>query len=212
MEENRETALSRWFKVTFWSPSWTSLSLLKGHLTIPKRSQRIARMLQFASFDPSTLEKLQVWSQRFEYPNLNSSSVIFQSSTSKFAENSKKKTDRQDRPKITPPKKKNLSIFFFARKRNQTLVRGFLLGLGPIRSLMGFVKPIHHRGHLKSRMLSHQGATFKPQHSSHWLHHNSWQSSYHGFLTAKRKVQKKPWTTPKKRGQICEKLGSLRHV
>ena len=29
--------------MTFWFPSWRSLSPLKGHLTIPKRSQRIAR-------------------------------------------------------------------------------------------------------------------------------------------------------------------------
>ena len=36
-------AHTRWFKVTFWSPSWRSLNLWKGHLTIPKRSQRIAR-------------------------------------------------------------------------------------------------------------------------------------------------------------------------
>ena len=35
--------LTRWFKVTFVSPSWRSLNLWKGHLTIPKRSQRIAR-------------------------------------------------------------------------------------------------------------------------------------------------------------------------
>ena len=34
---------SRWLKVTFLSPSWRSLNLWKGHLTIPKRSQRIAR-------------------------------------------------------------------------------------------------------------------------------------------------------------------------
>ena len=33
--------------MTFWSPSWRSLSLLKGHLTIPKRSQRIARCRSF---------------------------------------------------------------------------------------------------------------------------------------------------------------------
>ena len=30
---------SRWFKVTFLSPSWRSLSLWKGHLTIPKRAR-----------------------------------------------------------------------------------------------------------------------------------------------------------------------------
>ena len=34
---------TRCFKVTFWFPTWRSLSPLKGHLTIPKRSQRIAR-------------------------------------------------------------------------------------------------------------------------------------------------------------------------
>ena len=34
---------TRWFKVTFWSPSWRSLSLWKGHLTIPKRSLWITR-------------------------------------------------------------------------------------------------------------------------------------------------------------------------
>ena len=33
---------ARWFKVTYWSPIWRSLNHLKGHLTIPKRSQRIA--------------------------------------------------------------------------------------------------------------------------------------------------------------------------
>ena len=38
---------SRWFKVTFLSPGWRSLNLSKGHLIIPKRSQRIARILCF---------------------------------------------------------------------------------------------------------------------------------------------------------------------
>ena len=60
-------------------------------------------------------------------------------------------------------------------------------------------------------LISHQGATFKPQHSSHWLHHNSWQSSYHGFLTAKRKVQKN-MNNPKSEVKYARKLGSLRHV
>ena len=37
---------TRWFKVSFWSPSWRSLNLWKGHVfTIPKRSQRIARQI-----------------------------------------------------------------------------------------------------------------------------------------------------------------------
>ncbi len=42
-KKNRSRA--RWFKVTFLSPSWRSLSLWRGHLTIAKRSQRIARWL-----------------------------------------------------------------------------------------------------------------------------------------------------------------------
>ena len=42
-----ETSNSRWFNVTFLSPSWRSRNLQKGHLTIPKRSQWIARFLSF---------------------------------------------------------------------------------------------------------------------------------------------------------------------
>ena len=33
--------------MTFWSPCWRSLNLWKGHLAIPKRSQRIARYFCF---------------------------------------------------------------------------------------------------------------------------------------------------------------------
>ena len=44
-------------------------------------------------------------------------------------------------------------------------------------------------------LISHQGATFKPQHSSHG-NHDSWQSSHHEFSTVKREIEKK-WTTPK---------------
>ena len=36
------------FKVTFLSFVWRSLSLWKGHITIPKRSQRIARCICFS--------------------------------------------------------------------------------------------------------------------------------------------------------------------
>lgn len=36
------TTTSRWFKVAFLSNIWRSLSLLKGHFTIPKGSERIA--------------------------------------------------------------------------------------------------------------------------------------------------------------------------
>ena len=39
--------------MTFLSPSWRSLSPLKGHLTIPKRSQRITRYMQIHSDVPS---------------------------------------------------------------------------------------------------------------------------------------------------------------
>ena len=40
---SREKKWTRWFNMTFWSPSWRSLNAWKGQLTIPKRSQRIAR-------------------------------------------------------------------------------------------------------------------------------------------------------------------------
>ncbi len=55
---------TRWFKVTFWFPSWRSLSPLKGHLTIPKRSQRIARYLKVISNNsPTIFESIDfVWS------------------------------------------------------------------------------------------------------------------------------------------------------
>ena len=36
---------SKWFKVTFWFSSWRSLSPLKGHLTIPKRSLWSTRVI-----------------------------------------------------------------------------------------------------------------------------------------------------------------------
>ncbi len=45
---------SKWPFESFWSPSWRSLSLWKGHLTIPKRSQRTARLF------PSNLWSLQI--------------------------------------------------------------------------------------------------------------------------------------------------------
>ena len=43
--QTRPNPRSRWFKVTFSSASWRSLTLWKGHLTTPKGSQRIARMV-----------------------------------------------------------------------------------------------------------------------------------------------------------------------
>ena len=53
---------ARWFKVTFLSASWRSLNLWKGHLTIPKRSQRIARwwiwILQFFSWNITNYTKI----------------------------------------------------------------------------------------------------------------------------------------------------------
>ena len=49
----------------------------------------------------------------------------------------------------------------------------------------------------------HQGATFKPQHSSHG-NHDSWQSSHHEFSTVKREIEKNE--QPQKQGQICKTL------
>jgi len=45
--QQKPTITHRWFKVTFVFPSWRYLSLLKGHLTIPKMSKRIARTVLF---------------------------------------------------------------------------------------------------------------------------------------------------------------------
>ena len=45
--QNWTTSCTRWFKVTFLYPIWRSLNLWKGHLTIPKRSHRIARQEKF---------------------------------------------------------------------------------------------------------------------------------------------------------------------
>ena len=42
-----ETSTARWFNVTFLSPIWRSLNLWRGHLTIWKRAQRIARCTCF---------------------------------------------------------------------------------------------------------------------------------------------------------------------
>ncbi len=42
---NPNISITRWFKVTFLSPIWRSLNPWKGHLTIPKRSPRIARYI-----------------------------------------------------------------------------------------------------------------------------------------------------------------------
>ena len=39
---------SRWFKVTFWFPSWRWFTPSKGHFTIPKKSQRITRILKLS--------------------------------------------------------------------------------------------------------------------------------------------------------------------
>ena len=46
----------RWFKVTFWYTSWRSLSHWKDHITIPNRSQRIARLLTFTNICWSWLQ------------------------------------------------------------------------------------------------------------------------------------------------------------
>ncbi len=42
-----ECKTARWFNLTFSYPSWRSLNLWRGHLTIPKRAQRIARSCYF---------------------------------------------------------------------------------------------------------------------------------------------------------------------
>ena len=54
----KQNVSTRWVKVTFWSPSWRSLSLWKGHLTIPKRSQRIARQKMISVQAPQRAKRL----------------------------------------------------------------------------------------------------------------------------------------------------------
>ena len=125
---------------------------------------------------------------------------IFQSSTSKFAENSKK-SDRQD-PRTEHTPKKNLSIIF-ARSQSK-LGPGFSLGFGPIQFLIGFMKPIHHRATWNLFDFSPRGniqaATFKPLAPPQFLTVLiSW------FLNREKESPKKH-EQPQKRGQICEKL------
>ena len=52
-----QKVFARWFKVTFWFSSWRSLSPSKGHLTIPKRPQRIARWMFSAHWEKKTVLK-----------------------------------------------------------------------------------------------------------------------------------------------------------
>ena len=54
---------TRWFKVTFWFPSWRSLNLWKGHLTISKRAQRTARYISYSeiSEDLRSKQKKHNW-------------------------------------------------------------------------------------------------------------------------------------------------------
>ena len=53
---------SRWYKVTFSFPSWRSLNFWKGHLTIPKRSPRIARYMVFLNCSWLVHDKLTIFS------------------------------------------------------------------------------------------------------------------------------------------------------
>ena len=46
-----EKGVSRWFKVTFYLPVGGHWNHLKGHLTIPKRSQRIARIIYLKALE-----------------------------------------------------------------------------------------------------------------------------------------------------------------
>ena len=60
---------ARWFKVTPLSPSWRSLNLWKGHLTIPKRSHWITWSVIFSNIGLHCLsmEMLGWWDQMYSF-------------------------------------------------------------------------------------------------------------------------------------------------
>ena len=150
-------------------------------------------------------EKFQVWSQRFEYPNLNlqaSSSNLPHRSLLKIPRNL---TDRINRK--LPPKKTWVSFLLHGF---QSLVRGFLWDSVPFNfwwdlwnlSITGppeISNDFSPRGNI-------QAATFKPLAPPQFL------TVLISWLLNREKESPKEHEQPPKRGQICEKLGSLRHV
>ena len=58
---------ARWFRVTFWSPSWRSLNLWKDHLTIPKRAHRLDRCMCWKLIELKTQEF--VWKLVLQCPS-----------------------------------------------------------------------------------------------------------------------------------------------
>ena len=53
-------AATRWFKVTFWSPSWRSLNPLKGSLNHPKKVTLNHQLVDFLIFDRSAIPLDQI--------------------------------------------------------------------------------------------------------------------------------------------------------
>ena len=153
-------------------------------------------MLQFASFDtsfwkvPSLIPKI-----RISQPQ--SSSVIFQSSTSKFAENSKK-SDRQDQPKITPEKKPEYLFCSMAFKawsgvffgiRSHSIFDG-IYETYPSQGPPEISNDFSPRGNI-------QAATFKPLAPPQFLTVLiSW------LLNREKESPKETWTTPKARSNM----------
>ena len=56
---NQQLTVTRWFKVTFWSPSWSSLSLWKGHVNSPSQKGH------FAAESPGVLQLWRNWTKLF---------------------------------------------------------------------------------------------------------------------------------------------------
>ena len=52
---------TRWFNVFFLSPSWRSLNLSKGHLTISKRSQRRYQVYRYMIYEWYEYHAMYVW-------------------------------------------------------------------------------------------------------------------------------------------------------
>ena len=62
----RDCIHTRWFKLTFWSASWRSLNLWKGHLTIPKRSRIRSRTSKGDDGSIGTRKIGSFWSGKVE--------------------------------------------------------------------------------------------------------------------------------------------------
>ena len=109
-----DLVLTRWFKVAFSSPIWRSLNHLKGYLTIPKRSQRTARMGFLNHHLPSTIPPRKAGHLSPKWSPAEVPSPIFCS---------KNKNDTQNYTQTKPPWRPGwvqiVSLSFLIRKETR---------------------------------------------------------------------------------------------